>query len=97
MAASAQASPIEKDLVENIIKELVKPNILEPSQNPWATTVVFVKEPGVNNWCICGDYRDIDTVLRSDRYPMAAIMQPHSHCKDHILLRSIRVREATNF
>ena len=63
----------EKEIVEKLIKNLVKEGILEPAKSPWATPILLVKKPGINNWRMVGDYRRLNTVLRYDRYPMPAI------------------------
>lgn len=58
-----------RDEVRNEIKQMLKMNIIEPSESPYASSIVMVKKPdGSNRMCI--DFRKLNKVTVFDAEPM---------------------------
>jgi len=51
------------------LNELLDAGLIQPSQSPYASPVLFVKKPdGSLRFCI--DYRMLNSITKKDRYPL---------------------------
>ena len=58
--------------VEDMIHDMLKSNVIKPSQSPWASPIVLVaKKDGSTRFCV--DYRKLNTVTKKDVYPLPRI------------------------
>ena len=60
----------EKDIVDREIKKLLEQGILAPSKSPWASPILLVKKPGLDQWRLVGDFRKLNLKMKYDRYPL---------------------------
>ena len=60
------------EIVQQEIKELLTAGIIEPSQSPWAASIVLVhKKDGSLRLCV--DYRRLNKLTAQDPYPMPRV------------------------
>lgn len=58
--------------VEEMIEDMRRSNIIEPSSSPWCSPVVLVKKKdGSTRFCV--DYRQLNEVTKKDSYPLPRI------------------------
>ena len=61
-----------KAAAEEEVQKMLKNDIIEPSNSPWASPVVLVrKKDGTLRYCI--DYRKLNAITRKDSYPLPRI------------------------
>lgn len=64
--------------VENLVKDMIKQDVIEPSSSPWASPIVLVKKKdGSTRFCI--DYRKLNSVTKKDAYPLPRIDEILDH------------------
>lgn len=51
------------------IKEMLKEEVVQPSQSPWCSEFVMVKKK-TGDWRMCVDFRKLNSVTRKDSYPL---------------------------
>lgn len=62
-------SPIQKDVIEKITKELMTRGLIQHSSNPFASPIVLVgKKDGT--WRMCVDYRTLNQVTIKEKFPI---------------------------
>jgi hypothetical protein len=62
-------SPLEMDLLNHYIQEMVSGGRIRPSSSPWGANVLFVPKPDGTMRC-CQDYRELNKVMTQDTYPL---------------------------
>ena len=62
--------PLAKaELAQEAVKEMHEQGIIEPSNSPWAASIVLVrKKDGTHRFCV--DYRKSNDVTKKDSYPL---------------------------
>ena len=61
-----------REAADEEVRKMLKDEIIEPSDSPWASPVVLVKKKdGSLRYCI--DYRKLNAVTRKDSYPLPRI------------------------
>lgn len=65
-------APVERRKIETEVTEMLKRNVIRPSNSSWSSPVVLVrKKDGSVRFCV--DYRKLNNVTRKDSYPMPRI------------------------
>ena len=64
--------PARRREVTNLLDEMMKKDVIQPSSSPWASPIVLVqKKDGSTRFCV--DYRKLNAVTRKDAYPLPRI------------------------
>jgi transposase InsO family protein len=67
-----RASPAQREIVQDKVKELLNAGLISESRSPWASAVVLVKKKdGSSRFCV--DYRELNSLTKRDRYPLPRI------------------------
>ena len=62
----------QREVVDRELEKMLKEDITEPSDSPWAANVVSVKkEDGSDRFCV--DYRKLNECTKKDAYPLPHI------------------------
>ncbi|KAE8223475.1 hypothetical protein CF319_g3494 [Tilletia indica] len=69
--APRRASPEKRRAMDTAIDQLLEWDVIEPSSSPVSFPVLMVKQR--DKWRFCVDYRQLNTVTVSDRYPLPTI------------------------
>lgn len=65
-------TPIKREILKGELNKMLDDDIIEECESPWSAPVVLVPKPnGSHRLCI--DYRKLNAVTISDRYPMPKI------------------------
>lgn len=62
----------ERQIIQNQIDEMLRYNIIRPSNSPWSSPVVLIKKKD-NTFRFCVDYRKLNAVTKKDSYPIPLI------------------------
>lgn len=62
----------ERDIVRQIVDDLLKAGIVEPSTSPYASPVLLVKKKE-GGYRMCVDYRALNRITEKERYPLPII------------------------
>jgi len=65
-------SPLEMELLNKYITEMVGGGRIRPSDSPWGANVLFVPKPCGGFRC-CQDYRELNKRMKHDTYPLPRI------------------------
>ena len=65
---------IKKEQIEEELKSWISEGILEPVTGPveWASPIHAVQKTD-GSWRVCGDFRRLNSVTRTDRFPLPDI------------------------
>ena len=64
--------PHRREEVRDLLDDMLKRGVVEPSTSPWASPVVLVrKKDGSTRFCV--DYRKLNEVTKKDAYPLPRI------------------------
>ena len=50
--------------------ELLRTSIIRPSKFSWSSPILLVPKPTTGKWRVCGDFRYLNHLTKSDRYPI---------------------------
>ncbi|KAL5474644.1 hypothetical protein EMCRGX_G026625 [Ephydatia muelleri] len=65
-------SPACRQEVRQLLTEMLKNDIIQPSNSPWSSPIILVcKRDGSTRFCI--DYRKVNSVTRKDAYPLPRV------------------------
>ncbi|GBM50821.1 Transposon Ty3-I Gag-Pol polyprotein [Araneus ventricosus] len=67
-----RVSPARKDILNDEINRLLNERIIEPCESPYAAPVVLVPKP-IGSFRLCIDYRKLNSVTKTDAYPLPRI------------------------
>ncbi|GFV86653.1 retrovirus-related Pol polyprotein from transposon 17.6 [Trichonephila clavipes] len=62
-------NPVKKEVLRKQIEELLRQNVIEECESPYAAPVVLVHKPN-GKVCLCVDYRKLNSVMKVDAYPL---------------------------
>lgn len=64
-----RASPQKREIISNLIDEMLDDDIIEASPGSWSSPVVIVPKPKPNEWRFCVDYRALNAITERDVFP----------------------------
>lgn len=67
-----KTGPAQRAVVEEHINAMLKDNICQPSNSPWASPIVIVPKPG-GKTRFCIDFRKLNKITKKDVYPLPRI------------------------
>lgn len=62
----------KREILKQELDEMIKDNIIEESESPWASPVVLVPKKD-ETMRVCIDYRRLNAITKPDRYPLPRI------------------------
>ena len=62
----------QREIVENELDKMLKDDLIEPSDSPWAANVVLVRKKD-GSWRFCTDFRKLNELTRQDAFPLPHI------------------------
>lgn len=65
-------SSSQKDVIENMVKDLLQGGVIQPSTNPFFALVVLVRKND-NSWRMRVDYRELNNKTIKDKFPILVI------------------------
>ena len=65
-------SPHQRETAQEIIDELLRFKIIQPSLSPWAAPIVLVKKK-TGDVRLCVDYRKLNAITKKDSFPLPRI------------------------
>ncbi|GBM27056.1 hypothetical protein AVEN_256973-2 [Araneus ventricosus] len=77
-------NPEKLKFLREEFQTLMEQGIIRPSNSAYAAHVLFVKKQN-GDWRICGDFRRLNSITISDRYPL-----PHIHDFSHGLAGNVK-------
>ena len=64
--------PCKREEVHELLQDMLRSKVIQPSSSPWASLVVLVKKKdGSTRFCI--DYRKVNSITHKDAYPLPRI------------------------
>lgn len=67
-----RVAPKEREAIRSQVQEMLKDDVIQPSNSPWASPVVLVKKKD-NTLRFCVDYRKLNLITKRDVYPLPRI------------------------
>ncbi|UYV77011.1 hypothetical protein LAZ67_14002809, partial [Cordylochernes scorpioides] len=65
-------APRERQIIQDEVNKMEKLDIIQPSENPWASPVVLIRKKD-GSWRFCVDYRRLNKITKKDVYPLPRI------------------------
>jgi hypothetical protein len=62
----------QKDIVEGLIKEMLKNKEIQHSTSPYSSPALIVKKKDLS-WRLCSDFRELNALTIKDKYPIPVI------------------------
>lgn len=63
---------VKKDIIENLVQQMLDQGIIQANNNPFASPVVFMgKKDGT--WRLCVDYRDLNKFTVKNKFPIPVV------------------------
>ena len=89
--APYRLSPAKQNDLRTEIQKMLANDIIEESESPWATNVVMVTKPD-GSWRICIDFRQLNAITITDKYPMPRIDDLLQNAQGTIYVSKIDLR-----
>lgn len=68
----------QRGVVTELVRDMVRKGVIEPSQSPWSAPVVLVPKKtldGSIKFRFCTDFRALNQITRTDAYPLPLIVE----------------------
>ena len=62
--------------LEGHLDQMLEDGIIRPSSSEWASCPVFAKKKGTTELRLCLDYRQVNTQIQGDAYPLPLLVEP---------------------
>lgn len=89
-----RVSPVMQKYIDDELQEMLKMDVVEKSNSPWASPIVMVKKKDCNKWRFCVDYRKLNSVTERDSYPLPLVSDTLDKLKDAKYLSSLDIKSA---
>lgn len=86
-------SPYMHNIMKEKIEEMLRLQVIEPSNSPWASPVVLVKK-GSGEYRFCFDGRRLNEVTKKDAYPLPKVDGILNRLRDAKYISSIDLKSA---
>jgi hypothetical protein len=86
-----QMTKQRKEILKNEIEKMLKDDVIEPCESPWASPVVLVPKND-NSWRVCIDYRKLNSVTKADKYPLPRIEELLHLAKQTLYMTTIDLK-----
>ncbi len=63
----------KREIMRKKVENMLKHDLIEPSESPWSTPCVLVPKPGQESFRFCTDYRKVNMVTKPDVYPIPRV------------------------
>ena len=63
---------LQKDIIEQIIREMLEAGIVRPSQRPYSSPIVLLKKKD-GTWRLCVDYKQLNKYTVVDKFPIPVV------------------------
>lgn len=86
-----RVSPAKKEIMRREIEMMLEEDIIEDAESEWASPVVLIpKKNGEVRFCV--DYRKLNSVTRTDKYPLPVIDDLLKSTKPDCLMSTIDLK-----
>ncbi|XP_069360781.1 uncharacterized protein [Maniola hyperantus] len=86
-----RVTPIKKEMIRVEIDKMLEEDIIEEAESEWTSPVVLVpKKNGETRFCV--DYRKLNAVTRTDKYPLPLIDEIISSTKPNCVMSTIDLK-----
>lgn len=75
------------------LEEMLRKDIIEPSNSPWSSPIVMVRKSG-GGWRFCVDYRSLNRVTVKDSYPIPFVSATLDKLRDARFLSTLDIKSA---
>jgi transposase InsO family protein len=72
-----RVSPTERRIVQEKIEEMLKKDLIQPSESPWSSPILLIRQK--DKIRMCQDYRKLNAVTKKDSYPLPLIADYFDH------------------
>lgn len=86
-------SPVVQNSIDEELDKLLKDDIIEPSNSPWASPIILVRKKD-NTYRFCVDYRKLNQVTVKDAYPLPIISSTLDKLRDARYLSTLDIKSA---
>ncbi|XP_026439743.1 uncharacterized protein LOC113338565 [Papaver somniferum] len=83
---------IKKGVVEQLVQEMLKSTIIQPSNSPFASPILLLKNK-YNTWRFCVDYRKLNSIKVKDKFPIPIIEELLDELNRAIVFTRIDLRD----
>ncbi len=83
----------KKTAIEAELQKWEKEGIIVRCESEWASPIHAVKKPD-GSWRVCGDFRRLNTVTKSDKYPLPSMKHFNDQLSGSSIFSKIDLRHA---
>lgn len=82
---------LQKDVIEQIIKEMLKSGVIRNSQSPYFSPIILVKKKD-GSWRLCVDYKELNKYTTKDKSPIPVVEELLDELFGSIIFSKIDLR-----